>query len=81
MLSFELTAIDVILAMAVLILFVLYWTKLSNIPDEQISQEILTRNTGTDEITSNSQNSYTEWTRGFEKIKRWITTFLFRKSA
>ena len=70
MLSFELTAIDIILVIAVLVLFVLYWTKLSKIPDEQFFRGILTKNTGPEKITSNPQNYYTECPRGFGNIKK-----------
>ena len=70
MLSFELTAIDIILVIAVLVLFVLYWTKLSKIPDEQFFRGILTKNTDTEKITSNPQNYYTECPRGFGNIKK-----------
>lgn len=70
MLSFDLTAIDIILVIAVLVLFVLYWTKLSKIPDEQFFRGILTKNTGQEKITSNPQNYYTECPRGFGNIKK-----------
>jgi hypothetical protein len=70
MLSFELTAIDIILVIAVLVLFLLYWTKLSNIPDERFFRGILTKNTGSGRITSNPQNDYTECPRGFGNIKK-----------
>jgi hypothetical protein len=70
MLSFELTAIDIILVIAVLVLFLLYWTKLSNIPDERFFRGILTKNTGSERITSNPQNDYTECPRGFGNIKK-----------
>lgn len=70
MLSFELTAIDIILVIAVLVLFVLYWTKLSKIPDERFFRGILTKNTGPEKITSNPQNYYTECPRGFGNIKK-----------
>jgi hypothetical protein len=70
MLSFELTAIDIILVIAVLVLFLLYWTKLSKIPDEQFFRGILTKNTGTEKITSNPKNDYTECPRGFGNIKK-----------
>lgn len=70
MLSFDLTAIDIILVIAVLVLFVLYWIKLSNIPDERFFRGILTKNTGPEKITSHPQNDYTECPRGFGNIKK-----------
>jgi hypothetical protein len=70
MLSFEITAIDIILALAVLVLFVLYWTKLSNIPDERFFRGITTNNTSPETFTSYPQNDYTECPRGFGNIKK-----------
>jgi hypothetical protein len=70
MLSFQLSAIDIILVIAVLILFLLYWTKLSNIPDERFFRGILTKNTGTERIRANSQDDYTECPRGFGNIRK-----------
>lgn len=70
MLSFELTAIDIILVMAVLVLVVLYWTKLANIPDQQIFRGILTNNTRPEKFISYPQNDYTECPRGFGNIKK-----------
>ena len=70
MLSFELTAIDIILVIAVLILVMLYWTKLANIPDERIFRGILTKNTQPEEFVSYPQNDYTECPRGFGNIKK-----------
>jgi hypothetical protein len=70
MLSFELTAIDIILVITVLVLVVLYWTKLANIPDERIFRGILTKNTQPEKFTSYPQNDYTECPRGFGNIKK-----------
>lgn len=70
MLSFEVTAIDVILVLAVLVLLVLYWTKLSSIPDEPIFRGITTKNASPEKLESGFQKDYTECPRGFGKIKR-----------
>jgi hypothetical protein len=70
MLTFEVTAIDLILVMTVLILIVLYWTKLSKIPDEQLFQGLITKTARPKTVTSNPQNSYTECPRGFGPIKK-----------
>jgi hypothetical protein len=70
MLSFELTAIDIILVLAVLVLFLLYWTKLSKIPDEKLFQGLITKNVSPERFTSSLQNDYTECPRGFGHIKK-----------
>ena len=70
MLTFELTAIDIILALAVLVLFVLYWTKLSKIPDERFFQGIVTKNASPENFTSYPQIDDTECPRGFGQIKK-----------
>ena len=69
MLSFELTAIDLILVIAVIVLIVLYWTKLSKIPEEQFLRESIAKDTIPKKITSNPQNSHAECPRGFGYIK------------
>jgi hypothetical protein len=70
MLSFELSAIDIILVTAVIVLFMLYWSKLSNIPDKKIFRGIMTRNTTPEKVTPHAQKDYTECPRGFGNIKR-----------
>jgi len=70
MLSFELTAIDIILALAVLVLFVLYWTKLSKLPDERFFRGIMANSTSPEKFASYPQNGYTECPRGFGNIKK-----------
>ena len=70
MLSFELTAIDIILVMAVLVLFLLYWTKLSKIPDERFFRGVLTKNASPEKVTSKPQSNYTKCPRGFGNIRR-----------
>ena len=70
MLPFELTAIDIILALAVLILFVLYWTKLSQLPDERFLLGLMTKNSNPEKFKSKLQNDDTECPRGFGNIKK-----------
>jgi hypothetical protein len=70
MLPFELTAIDLILVIAVIVLIVLYWTKLSKISEEQIFRESVTKDTIPEKITSNPQNGYAECPRGFGYIRK-----------
>jgi len=69
MLSFELTAIDIILVIAVIALIVLYWAKLSKIP-EQFFRGSIAKDTSPEKIKSNPQNGYAECPRGFGYIKR-----------
>jgi hypothetical protein len=68
MLTFEVTAIDLILVMAVIILIVLYWTKLSKLPDKPIFQG-LTKRTASPKKNTKPQNEYTECPRGLGPIK------------
>ena len=70
MLSFELTAIDIILVISVIILLVLYWTKLSKIPEEQLLRRSTAKLTNPEKITKNPQNGYAECPRGFGYIKK-----------
>jgi len=69
MLSFEVTAIDIILAISVIVLLVLYWTKLSKIaePPFKISR---TKYSSTNKTTANPQKGYAECPRGFGHIKK-----------
>jgi hypothetical protein len=69
MLSFELTAIDVILVIAVLVLFLLFWTKLSQIPDKKIFRGISTKSRVVEKVVSKPKLGYTECPRGFGNIK------------
>ena len=70
MLSFELTAIDLILAIAVIVLLVLYWTKLSKIPEEQLLRGSTAKNESPEKIATNPQSGYAECPRGFGYIKK-----------
>jgi hypothetical protein len=69
MLSFEVTAIDIILVISVIVLLVLYWTKLSKIaePPIKISKA---KHTHTEKTATNPQNGYAECPRGFGQIKK-----------
>ena len=70
MLSFELTAIDLILVIAVIVLLVLYWTKLSKIPEEQLLRGSTAKNESPEKIATNPQSGYAECPRGFGYIKK-----------
>jgi hypothetical protein len=70
MLSFELSAIDIILALAVLILFVLYWTKVSRIPDERFFRGIMTQNISQENFAPNPKSDDTACPRGFGNIRQ-----------
>jgi len=70
MLSFELTAIDLILVIAVIVLLVLYWTKLSKIPDEQFFRGAIAKAASPEKIASNPQSGYAECPRGFGYIRK-----------
>jgi hypothetical protein len=70
MLSFELSAIDIILVVAVLVLFLLYWTKLSTIPEKNLFRGLTTQNMKQKKNTEKPQNGYAECPRGFGHIKR-----------
>jgi hypothetical protein len=70
MLSFELTAIDLILVISVIVLLILYWTKLSKIPEEQVFRGLTAKNTSPEKIASNPQSGYAECPRGFGYIKK-----------
>ena len=70
MLSFELTAIDLILAIAIMALLVLYWTKLSKIPDVQFFRRSTTRDTSSERFATDPQSGYAECPRGFGYIRK-----------
>jgi len=70
MLSFEVTAIDLILVLAVIVLMVLYWAKLSKIPDVQFFRGSIAKVASPKKIASNPQNGYAECPRGFGYIKK-----------
>ena len=70
MISFELTAIDIILVMAVIILWMLYWTKLSKIPEEQAPKRSAVKHAKPEKSPKNPQNGYAECPRGFGYIKK-----------
>jgi len=70
MLSFEVTAIDLILVIAVMVLLVLYWAKLSKIPDEQFFRRSTAKVASPEILESNPQSGYAECPRGFGYIKK-----------
>ena len=71
MLSFELSAIDIILVLSVLVLLLLYWTKLSKIPDENLFKNVTAKYKSPERVTNNPPpTGYVECPRGFGYIKR-----------
>jgi hypothetical protein len=70
MLSFELSAIDLILVIAVMVLLVLYWTKLSKIPDEQFLRRSTAKAASPKRLATSPQSGYAECPRGFGYIKK-----------
>ncbi len=70
MLSFEVTAIDLILVIAVMVLLVLYWTKLSKIPDEQFFRGSIAKIASPERLATRPQSGYAECPRGFGYIKK-----------
>jgi hypothetical protein len=70
MLSFQLTAIDIILVIAVIVLIVLYWAKLSKIPDEQFFRRSTAKVASPEKIASDPQSGYAECPRGFGYIRK-----------
>jgi hypothetical protein len=70
MLSFELTAIDLILVIAVIVLLVLYWTKLSKIPDEQFLRRSMAKAASPERLATRHRSDYAECPRGFGYIKK-----------
>ena len=70
MLSFELTAIDLILVITVIVLIVLYWTKLSKISDEQFFRGSIAKDTSPEKSASNPLSGYAECPRGFGNIRK-----------
>jgi len=70
MLSFELTAIDLILVLAVMVLLMLYWTKLSKIPEKQIVRRPTTKAASPERLATRPQSRYGECPRGFGYIKK-----------
>jgi hypothetical protein len=74
MLSFELTAIDLILVIAVIVLLILYLTKLANSP-EQFLKRSIAKSASRERVESTSQGdaharAYTECPRGFGNIRK-----------
>lgn len=69
MLSFELSAIDIILVISVIVLLVLYWTKLSKIAEPPLRRSI-PKQMHTEKTATNPQNGYAECPRGFGHIRK-----------
>ena len=74
MLSFEITAIDIVLVIAVIVLLILYVLKLANSPEEFIKKSL--ENTGKDKRDKTKRNhdlhvnvGFDECPRGFGKIR------------
>ena len=53
-----------------IVLLLLYWTKLSKIPEEKIFQAPITKNTSPEKIVTKPQSGYAECPRGFGYIKK-----------
>ena len=73
MLSFDLSAIDIILVISVIVLLTLYWTKLSKITEEQPLTRSTDEHEPSEKVATNIQSSYAECPRGFGNIKRMST--------
>ena len=69
MLSFELTAIDLILVIAVIVLLLLYLSKLANSP-EQFLKRSMAKYASRERVESRSQGDYAECPRGFGNIRK-----------
>ncbi len=71
MLSFELSAIDLILVLSVIVLLILYMTKLSvKTPEENSFRQPIVKNANLERSVSMPQNDYTECPRGFGNIRK-----------
>ncbi len=71
MMSFELTAIDLILVIAVIVLLILYLTKFSvNTFDEKSFRQTIAKDAKQERFALRSQSDYTECPRGFGNIKK-----------
>ena len=71
MLSFELTAIDLILVIAVIVLLILYLTKFSVKTIEPSSfRQPIAKDSSPERLVSTSQRDYAECPRGFGNIRK-----------
>jgi len=71
MISFELTAIDLILVIAVIVLLILYITKFSvNTFEEKSFRQTITKNANPERQVVRSQMDYAECPRGFGNIRK-----------
>ena len=71
MLSFELTAIDLILVVSVIVLLIMYMTKLSDKnPDVKSFRRPKVEDANPERVISHIQSDYTECPRGFGNIRK-----------
>jgi len=71
MLSFELTAIDLILVLAVIVLLILYLTKLSvRTPEEKSFRQPIAKDVSPEILASTPQRDYAECPRGFGNLRK-----------
>ena len=70
MLSFELSAVDLILAIAVFVLLVLYTTKLANCPEEVLRKSIRSYSRKEKDVEVRPRENYGECPRGFGNIRK-----------
>ena len=69
MLSFELSAIDLILVLSVIVLLLLYLTKLSKVNEKEVVTEATVESKGFERKKTISQSKYAACPRGFGNIK------------
>ena len=71
MLSFELTAIDLILVIAVIVLLILYLTKFSvKTREEKSFRQPIAKDVSPERLASTPQRDYAECPRGFGNIRK-----------
>ena len=71
MLSFELSAIDLILVISVIVLLILYLTKVSGkTPEEKYLRQSITENASPERPVSRHQRNYIECPHGFGNIEK-----------
>ena len=69
MLSFEVSAIDLILVISVVVLFLLYWTRLSKSNEKEMLDEATVKTKSLERNKKSVQTNYVECPRGFGNIK------------
>lgn len=70
MLSFEISAMDIILSLSVIVLLLLYWTKLSKIVELPLIRTPTIKSPQPEKTETNPQTDYEECPRGFGYIKK-----------